>query len=629
MTRNVFLSAVSVLFATLLLCFGISTVAFGADFQAAKSKTATDLNSSKETTVTLSLPSAEYTANTNVDVVLVMDKSAYSDIDGIETAASNLLSSLAESDMDVKLGVVVFDAWGHDAYSLSTGAGDTVTGLVSVTDDNLSALEGAVSYDLSASDYYIGGSNSEQPIRIANDMLAADTDTPASNKYVIVLSDFETYVYEGSLTMDGVTYESAPVGRGGYGYGDETPMCRLDSAGSSDYSSWDELFAAWQDGTIQNTSSYNVNQFFRYGTNGSSWRTYWNNISTSSSEPDADLTASEYTAYFNGEWDATYQSGEKKFYGNDVSLCKTYDALKASHDAGYNIGIFSTSHDGTVSDDNWNQILKYKPMGLIQQLQDDLGAVAYGRTSTNENITNHGTDISTMFEDLESEIRYLVAEATVTDKIGSDFDLVTEGDTSPFSVSVAGEELTATKLSDNEWGYGTPDSSGTYPYVITYDPDEEQFVAQINVPIENSKQVQISYRLKLTADETGTYPTNEFATLDYTDSTGESTGSEDFEIPYVKYTKPAADDDDDAADGNDDESSGSRADDSDKSSAGTDKKKDSDATTVTKVSETTSGETTPETGDDADAGILAAAALAALGSGAVALRARQRARDRR
>ena len=55
------------------------------DWQIDKSKTATELDANNQTTVTLSLPSADYTA-VNADIVFVIDKSGYANADSVTAA---------------------------------------------------------------------------------------------------------------------------------------------------------------------------------------------------------------------------------------------------------------------------------------------------------------------------------------------------------------------------------------------------------------------------------------------------------------------------------------------------------------------------------------------------------------
>ena len=155
------------------------------------------------------------------------------------------------------------------------------------------------------------------------------------------------------------------------------------------------------------------------------------------------------------------------------------------------------------------------------------------------------------FTTIQNEICYTLASGTVTDPIGTNFDLVTNFNGScPFTLTLGDKTLNPTKDStdNNIWYFGTADpSTGKFPYSVTYTHGkDESFVWTINVPVENANRVQRSYTLKLVnkATTAGTYdvPTNGTTTLDYL-STGDSVGttphSENFTVPTVNYTVPA------------------------------------------------------------------------------------------
>jgi hypothetical protein len=502
-----------------------------------KSKTATDLDENKETEVTLEIPSGEmYRA----DVVLVMDKSAGSDIDNIEAQSKALLDSfmakVETGNYSIKLGVVVFDGLAHDAYSLSQGLGDVVTGLVDVNADTYDSLLEAILYNFNVfNSYFVGGSNTETAVRLANRMLAADTQTPDQNKNLTLLSDLESYIYSGPITINGQTYEMVPVSK----TDGQTTQAVL--ALDSSYDSWADLLSDWQSGAIQSRDDFNTNCFLRWGTFGYSWRHFWNNIYPGGMPAElAGITESDFQDLMDTEWAIIQTAGDNYVNGNDISLLMTYEALKESYERGYKIMVFSTSHDGTDGEDyNWNQYLKNKPMDFLEQIQNDFNAHIYGRTSTDSDIDNWGTTIGESFDDINYNIEYLFEEAELTDYIGDDFDLVETAGTCPFTLKIGSQTLTPISLGSDVWAFGSlieKDGEQTYQYVLTYDRSEEMFVLQINVPVKVSDPLRLSYRLLLTADETGDYPTNKLASLKYTTEWNESF-REYFEVPYVHYEK--------------------------------------------------------------------------------------------
>ena len=83
---------------------------------------------------------------------------------------------------------------------------------------------------------------------------------------------------------------------------------------------------------------------------------------------------------------------------------------------------------------------------MLNQLEDDFGARIYGATGTDNGIVNQGTGINDLLSNVTDDIVYLIGKGTVKDVIGEDFDLVISGDTCPFNMTRAGNNLTATKI---------------------------------------------------------------------------------------------------------------------------------------------------------------------------------------
>ncbi len=145
-------------------------------------------------------------------------------------------------------------------------------------------------------------------------------------------------------------------------------------------------------------------------------------------------------------------------------------------------------------------------------------------------------DDAFVFDSIEKEILYMVAQGTVEDSIPDEFTLVQDSET-PFTMTLAGETLAATADGSNAWNFGAQDpDTGSYPYRVEYYEGQNAFKWFINVPIENAKRVTLSYVLKIDEDaDEGDHPTNNSATLTYVTSEGEQ-GDYEFEIPMVTYT---------------------------------------------------------------------------------------------
>lgn len=146
------------------------------EWQVSKGKTATALDSNYNSTVTLSLPSAEKPLVS--DVVFVLDKSTSATV---ENQALGMLKQLkekaAEDGATVKVGVVIFNKEAH-----VTEWKDLVK--------EYDAIEEAIKQEISS------GTNTHAGLLAAQEMLAADTDVEDSRKHMIFVSDGITYMFE-------------------------------------------------------------------------------------------------------------------------------------------------------------------------------------------------------------------------------------------------------------------------------------------------------------------------------------------------------------------------------------------------------------------------------------------------
>ena len=145
------------------------------------------------------------------------------------------------------------------------------------------------------------------------------------------------------------------------------------------------------------------------------------------------------------------------------------------------------------------------------------------------------TELEKVFNDVKEDIIYMVSTGVVTDQIADDFTLIENG-TQTFRMTVGGEAIDAASAGENAWTYGEADEAGIYPYLLEYDPAEKTFVWTINVPIEVSSPVTLSYDLEIEkTKEVGSYDTNVSAVLEYK-SSDNTEGSFTFEVPEVNYT---------------------------------------------------------------------------------------------
>lgn len=160
-------------------------------WERSKSKTATNLDKNYESRVTLSLPAAQETLES--DVVFVLDKSTSADVeaDAIEML-QNLNNQVSETGASVKVGVVIFNKEAN------------VLGLTQLNDENMSKITGAIEQDISS------GTNTHAGLLAAKEMLDNDTAVAASRKYVIFVSDGITYLFD--KTANAINSQQASTG---------------------------------------------------------------------------------------------------------------------------------------------------------------------------------------------------------------------------------------------------------------------------------------------------------------------------------------------------------------------------------------------------------------------------------
>ena len=194
-----------------------------------------------------------------------------------------------------------------------------------------------------------------------------------------------------------------------------------------------------------------------------------------------------------------------------------------------------------------------------------------------------GEEVS--FEAIQNDIYYLVSGGSevvdvigkgtygTTDRFAYDFDFVNDPDS--LTLKVNGKELEVTSLTESvpsdsdpwetaRYGFKEKDSTGDDLYILHYyengrdGQSDECFVWEINVPITNFEQVQLTYKVRLTNPQLevgvyGTYDedgldengeqlagseflfTNKSATLYPVDSNGREVQPEDFSRPAVSY----------------------------------------------------------------------------------------------
>lgn len=547
----------------LAACLALGTAtAFAADVEGSKAASPTDLTKDqRQTEVTLSLPSAEY--RYMYDVVFVLDAS--SSTEGVfkefNDCINDLYGIVSEKDADVKIGVVKFRGVAADAIYEANG---DVSGLVQLGADTKEAIEAGINFDIKNSNlragYKSSGTNIHGGLTMANDMLAADTDVADDHKYVILLTDGKTYIWDedGTATsiyshyyrnhkiQTGTAVSIAQVAgcdKGSYPQGDSSMIVAFEKSGLSP----DEIFSALYNST--NTELTSVNSFdtragYAYGegssastavtkyptTNGAElfpvagyedYRSYYETTAATGYEGKL-LDANPYVATANGDGTYTFDSTQPNpnFYMYHVSGLEkaTYKSAHLWSD------MVDTYNCAAVYDNTWS---------LGGGLHASLGFANWlGEVSDFSAKKSDTSGIGAMLDSISEEILYMAASGVVTDQIPSEFTLVDDS----FTCTKGGEALTVTAAGDNTWNVGEA-VEGTYPYTIAYDPDNKIITWTINVPVENANPVALSYTLEIAkGSRNGNHDTNVSAFFDYTSTTGE-TGTFTFDVPVVTYTE--------------------------------------------------------------------------------------------
>ena len=485
-----------------------------------KSKTATNLDKDYQSDVSLTLPSAEQQLTT--EICFVLDGSSYSKT---SESALKLLSSLkdavAESGAKVQVDIVGFKRIAYDdgSYDLAT------------------------QYDVIARAFqqkHSGGTNMHAGLLLAKEVLARDSSIPDSRKYMILVSDGDTYLYckNGDYTTP-YSRSFIPVANAGEtaygGFYDES--CYYPSAPygtnvgrpkTNDVTAWDSYL---KDVADRNAES-----------NGDSYEYVWN--------------------YYDHLWqdrtpDQVSADGFKTMpTGNAPTGKNTRQA--SNMDMAY---LYAASTYSELAQ-------KYNCCALQAQ---SLNTADGGKSAFMGYLNNVGNGGTVDFRTIQNEIvYYLDAGSTVEDYMGySDgnynFDL---DDPKSMVIAVKGADgnqktYDAVKIGENKYGFKPAADSGkdtAYSYIVEYFPGDQQetehLVWTINVPVTNFEHVSLNYKVKLINPKTkpgnyGQYDangsqnydglyTNGKAVLNPVDSKGQAGAPEEFAKPTVSYTVPAS-----------------------------------------------------------------------------------------
>ncbi|MDO5568142.1 MAG: VWA domain-containing protein [Eubacteriales bacterium] len=459
------------------------------DWSHSKSKTATNLDSKFNSTITLSVPSAEVPIAT--DVVFVLDKSTSGDVkDRIIRMLSDLQQSIDNSGATVKVGVVVFNKEAKQVLSLTE-----------LTKNNKGVIEDAVRSGLKS------GTNLHAGILAGTEMLDKDTSVDNGRKYLILVSDGITYMYNSNYNSNPTAINSENGDRTNAFAGPDIWSVKYDSNEVTE--SWDSYLGRAKDQIEADGSKYDI----PYGTG-----TY----------PDG-----KYISYDTRKHHA--MTVDKALYNSYVAYV---DAASKYHTYAL------TAESGSGSQYLWGpSFMRY----------------------LNEGVSRNKGNIN--FDNIKKEIYYVVGSgSSITDVIGygtddhrNDYDFQFVNDIDKIKIVYGGEELEKKEISANTYGFGTDSSvEEGYMFILHYHPketentSEEQFTVDCNVPVTLKDKLQIVYDVHLNDPQTasGTYgkydkdgskgydslKTNKEAVLHPIDSNGKELTEEKFPEPTVSYT---------------------------------------------------------------------------------------------
>ena len=468
----------------LVLVFSITPSAFAAEEPAwdiSHSKVATALNENNESTVTLSLPSAE--ENLNSDVVFVFDGSSSASTAVVKDSLKlleELKTATENSGAAVNVCVVKFKrrAFKSDWYDLS---------------NNFDDIKNAMDTE------YSGGTNIHAGLLAGKEALDQHDGVSADRKYLILISDGSTYLY----SKDGNWASDTPFTRSYY-----TKENYKSAAGGF-----------WDNGMHEPNNYPDVNVTRPKTTSDvAAWQNYLNDVKARNETVNSEgKTGDDYD--YHCEYDLNFNQGKPS---TDFKSQPCEPRTANNRDMAF-----------YYANEAWNTIKDSGYHAYSIAVED--GSAGAGNADDSHCFMHYLNDGASLdFDAIEKEIIYAVgAGSQVEDKMGSEFDLVS----GTFQLTVGGKALTCIQ-NGNAYSFG--DDVKSDRFVIIYNESDDSFTWTINENVSNFEPVQLSYKVKLTNSSTtaGTYevPTNEYARLTPKDSNGVVGQTVEFDIPKVIYT---------------------------------------------------------------------------------------------
>ncbi|MDY4047377.1 doubled motif LPXTG anchor domain-containing protein [Negativibacillus massiliensis] len=454
------------------------------DWEHSKSKTATNLDANYQSQVTLSLPAAQEQLVS--DVVFVLDKSTSATVeDQMIEMLNSLNQQITETGAKVKVGVVIFNK-----------EANRVLELTELNSDNMGKIQEAIKKDISS------GTNTHAGLLAGKAMLEADTSVDANRKYMILVSDGMTYMFdEPAQAINSIQATN----------GENAVMAGTDCWGIRHYLEGKDSFIP------------------------EDWTSYLQDVGSKLTEieqyiqPYDNRDNTNYISKGNTELPTTV----------DVALYKTQEVFKQMQNNGYHC--YSVLAQTNITNYPWGPSF--------------MNYLAGGKEVSFDDIQN---DIYYLL-DAGSQVVDVIGEGI--DNLGNEYDFKFINNIDNLNLTVGGTVLNKKQIDENTYGFGNV-RDGIYDFVLTYYPEGmgtrsmevagELFRWDINVPVSNFAPVQLTYTVQLTNPQTadGTYGqydadgseeyaglyTNKMAILYPVDSNGVEGEQEAFQKPTVSYS---------------------------------------------------------------------------------------------
>ena len=468
------------------------------EWEHSKSKTATNLDKNYQSQVTLSLPSAEEQLVS--DVVFVLDKSTSATVeDQMIEMLNSLNQQITETGAKVKVGVVIFNKEAHPVLELTE-----------LNSDNMGKIQEAIETTISS------GTNTHAGLLAGKAMLDADTSVDANRKYMILVSDGMTYMFDEPAQA--INSIQATNGENGV-------MAGNDCWGIRHYQEGGDRFIP------------------------EDWTSYLQYVGSKLTELDQyiqsydNMDKNNYISKGNTELPTTV----------DVALYKTQEVFKQMQNNGYHC--YSVLAQTNITNYPWGPAF--------------MNYLAGGKEVSFAEIQN---DIYYLL-DAGSQVVDVIGEGV--DNAGNEYNFDFVDKIENVDVKVGGEIISKERIADPQFSdpyittaYGFGDGSDNnheeatqypnYDFVVKYyangrdGKSDECFVWEMNTAVSNFAPVQLTYTVQLTNPQTtdGTYGqydedgsekytslyTNKEAILYPVDTNHNSGVAEYFQKPTVSYT---------------------------------------------------------------------------------------------